>query len=172
MGTGLKLDKFATRTKIQNSNLLEFFFSICLRFETAPGSPISHYSKWLFDRGVTVFFLARLLLPPPSSCTFGLLLPLKFFFFRDSHVIITYWLKKGYKNLVFWRTHFFGDILLLSISKNLLQTPSSEDIFAKNFTWSNSFILAEDLIKWKRGFEIFLIDHNVIDIANKNIAGT
>ena len=33
----------------------------------------------------------------------------------------------------------------LSISKNSLQTPSSEDIFAGNFTWSNSIILIENL---------------------------
>ena len=31
--------------------------------------------------------------------------------------------------------------------------------FWENFTLSNSIILVEDLIKWKKGFEIFLIDH-------------
>ena len=35
-----------------------------------------------------------------------------------------------------------------------------------SFTWSNSIILAEDLIKWKRGFEIFFIDHSAGDIWN------
>ena len=37
-----------------------------------------------------------------------------------------------------------------------------------NFTLSNSIILVDDLLRWKRGFEIFLIDHYA-DIGNKNI---
>ena len=41
-----------------------------------------------------------------------------------------------------------------------------------NFTCSNSVILVEDLTRWKRRFEIFLIDHYVGDIGNKNIAIT
>ena len=43
--------------------------------------------------------------------------------------------------------------------------------FWENFTLSNSIILVEDLIKWKRGFEIFLIDHYAGDIGNKNNTG-
>ena len=36
-----------------------------------------------------------------------------------------------------------------------------------NFTWSNSITLVEDLLKWKAGFETFLIDHYAIDTGNK-----
>ena len=63
------------------------------------------------------------------------------------------------------------NVLLLSISSNSLQTPSLDDILLGNFTLSNSIILVEDLIRWKRGFEIFLIDYYADDIGNKNIAG-
>ena len=57
------------------------------------------------------------------------------------------------------------------ISGNSLQTLSLADILLGNFTLSNSIILVEDVIKWKRGFEIFLIDHYHGDIRKKNIAG-
>ena len=40
------------------------------------------------------------------------------------------------------------------------------------FTWSNLIILVEDLVRWKRGFEMFLIEHYTGDIGNKNIAST
>ena len=63
-------------------------------------------------------------------------------------------------------------MLLLSISKNFLQSPSSDDTLSANSTWSDSFILVEGLIRLKGGFNIFLIDHYVGDIWNKNIAGT
>ena len=59
----------------------------------------------------------------------------------------------------------------MSISRYFLQTPSSDDILAGKFTWSNSIILVEGLVKWKTGFENVLIDHFVGDIGNKNIAG-
>ena len=36
---------------------------------------------------------------------------------------------------------------------------------------SNSIILVEDRIRWKRGFEIFLTDHWAGNIGHKNIAG-
>ena len=36
---------------------------------------------------------------------------------------------------------------------------------------SNSIISVKDLIRLKRGFEIFSIDHYAGDIGNKNIAG-
>ena len=36
---------------------------------------------------------------------------------------------------------------------------------------SDSIILVEDLIRWNRIFEIFLIGHYVGDIGNKNNAG-
>ena len=64
---------------------------------------------------------------------------------------------------------FFENILLLTVSRNSLQTLSSVDIILGNFTLSNSAILVEDLIGWKRCFEIFFIDHCASYIANKNI---
>ena len=39
------------------------------------------------------------------------------------------------------------------------------------FTLSNSVVLVEDLIRWNKGFEIFLIDHYDGEIGNINIAG-
>ena len=57
------------------------------------------------------------------------------------------------------------------ISCNFLQTPSSDDILAGNFTWSNSIILVESVVRWKRNFEKCFSDHCVGDIGNKNIAG-
>ena len=58
-------------------------------------------------------------------------------------------------------------------SWNSLPTPSLDAILLEKytFTMSNSIILVEDLVKWKRCFEIFLIDHCAGDIGNKNIAG-
>ena len=61
---------------------------------------------------------------------------------------------------------FFENLQLLSIPTNSLQTPSLDDILLGNFTLSNSIILVEDLIRPKRGFEIY-----PYDIENKNIAG-
>ena len=62
--------------------------------------------------------------------------------------------------------------MLQSISRNILQTPPADDTLAGNFTRSNSIILVEDLIRWKGGFELFLIDHYPVGIGNKIIAGT
>ena len=59
----------------------------------------------------------------------------------------------------------------MSISKNSLEAPSLNNIFLGKFTLSNSIILAEDLIRWNRGFEIFLIDRYDGEIGNINIAG-
>ena len=64
---------------------------------------------------------------------------------------------------------FFEDIPFLSTSRNVLETPSLDDIFLGNFTWPDSSILIEDLIRWNRGFEMFLIDHYASEIGNKNI---
>ena len=66
---------------------------------------------------------------------------------------------------------FFESLQALSVSRNSLQTPSLDHALFRNFTWSNLIILVEDLMKWKNGFEKFLIDHYADDIANKNIAG-
>ena len=65
----------------------------------------------------------------------------------------------------------FENVLLRPISKNSLQAPSLDKIHLGNFTLSDSIILVEDLIRWSRGFEIFLIDHYAGDIRKKNIAG-
>ena len=61
--------------------------------------------------------------------------------------------------------------MLLSVSRNSLQTPSLVDIILRNFTLSNSTILVEDLIRWKRCSEIFLSGYCASNIANKNMAG-
>ena len=68
---------------------------------------------------------------------------------------MTYWLKKGLNYICFWGIQFSENILLLSISRSSLQTPSSDDIRAGNFAWSNWIILVEDLIRWKRGLKHF-----------------
>ena len=59
----------------------------------------------------------------------------------------------------------------MSISRNSLETPSLNYIFLGNFILSNSIILVEDIIRWNRGFEIFLIDRYDGKIRNINIAG-
>ena len=59
----------------------------------------------------------------------------------------------------------------MSLLKNYHQTLSLDDILLGNFTLPNSIILMEDWIRWKRGFETFLIEHCAGDIGNKNIAG-
>ena len=78
--------------------------------------------------------------------------------------------KKDKEVQVFWSTDFFGILLLLSIPINYLQTPFLGYIHLGSFTLSKSVILMNDLIRWKRGFEILLIDHHAGDIGNKNIA--
>ena len=59
----------------------------------------------------------------------------------------------------------------MSISRNSLETPSLNDIFLGNFTLSNLIILVENLIRWNRRFEMFLIDRYDGEIGNINIAG-
>ena len=59
----------------------------------------------------------------------------------------------------------------LPISRISLQVPSLYDILLGNFPLSNPIFLVEDLIRWMRWFEIFLIDHCAGDIGNKIIAG-
>ena len=66
---------------------------------------------------------------------------------------------------------FFENLQVPSVSRNSLQTPSLDHALLGNFTLSNSIILVEDLMRWKRGFDIFLIDYYADDIGNKNIAG-
>ena len=75
------------------------------------------------------------------------------------------------------KTHFFEvpiflkKVLLLSISRNYMLTLFLDDTLFENFSSSNSIILVGDQIRWKRGFEIFLINNHTDDIGNKNIAG-
>ena len=75
------------------------------------------------------------------------------------------------RKFTFLKYSFFENVLLLLISRNSLQTPSLGDTLFGNFTLSNSVISVKDLIRWKRGFEIFLIDHYAGDIGNKNVTG-
>ena len=101
------------------------------------------------------------------STAVGLLLHLQYYH-KFEPMILKMWVRsekvKGEKY------SFFEKLLLLSISRNLVQTPSSDDIVLGNFTFSNWIILVEDQIRWKKGFEIFLVDHCAGDIGNKNIA--
>ena len=60
-------------------------------------------------------------------------------------------------------------MLLLSVSRNFFQIPSSVDIIFGNFSLWNSTISVENLIRWKSCFEIFLIDRCAGKIANRNI---
>ena len=62
-------------------------------------------------------------------------------------------------------------MLLLWISRNSLGAQSLDGILLGNVTFSNSNNLVEDLIRWKRCFEILITDHCTGDIGNKNIAG-
>ena len=61
---------------------------------------------------------------------------------------------------------------LLLVLRNSLQTSSLDDMVLGNFIMSNSIISVKDIIIRKRGFEIFLIDHYVGDVENKNITGS
>ena len=70
--------------------------------------------------------------------------------------------RKGKEIYVLAALSFFENMLLLSISGNSLQTLSSDEIL--NFSGRSN--------KVKRSFEIFLTDHCVCDISNKNISGT
>ena len=54
-------------------------------------------------------------------------------------------------------------IVKLSISRNSLPIPSLDDILRENFTLPNWIMLVAELKRWKRSFEIFLIDHYADD---------
>ena len=79
--------------------------------------------------------------------------------------------EKTIRKFIFLKYSFFEHVPLLSISRNVLETTSLDDIFLGNFTLSNSFVLVEELIRWNRGFEIVLIDHYAREIGNENITG-
>ena len=87
----------------------------------------------------------------------------------DNHVIITDWLKKIRRAYKFLKHSLSENVLLLSISRSSLQTPSLDDILLENL--SNSIIPVKDLIRLRNGFKIFLIDHYAGDIENNNITG-
>ena len=70
---------------------------------------------------------------------------------------------------MFLKNLIFENVLLPSISRNFLQTPSLDDIILRHFTLSSSIISLKDLIRWKRGFEIFLIGLSAGDTGNNNI---
>ena len=65
----------------------------------------------------------------------------------------------------FCSTHFYQNMQLLSLSRNYLQTPSSDDVLAGNLT-----ILVENLIRWSEVWNIFDWPHYAGDIWN--ISGT
>ena len=69
------------------------------------------------------------------------------------------------KYSLFWRRIHYINL------RNPLETPHLNEIFLGYFTLSNSVILVEDLIRWNKGFEIFLIDRYDGEIENINIAG-
>ena len=90
--------------------------------------------------------------------------------FSGNHVIINLLTeKKGKKIYVSEALIFSKHTVTVNLNK-FLQTPSSDNVVGGKFTCSNSIILVEDLTRWKRGFELFLIDHYAGDIRNKNIA--
>ena len=91
------------------------------------------------------------------------------FLFWQPHYNNSLTVKNKKKIHVFEELIFFENLQALSVSRNSLQTPSLDQALLGNFTLSNSIILVDDIIRWKRGFEIFLIDHYA-DIGNKNIA--
>ena len=65
----------------------------------------------------------------------------------------------------------FGKCTVTVNLKKFSSNTSLDDKLLRNFILSNSIILKEDLIRWNRGFGLFLIDHYASDTENKNIAG-
>ena len=65
---------------------------------------------------------------------------------------------------------FWKYIVTISLKKFSSNTISSWYNFGKYYIVIFNY-LVEDLIQWKRCFEIFLMDHCASDIANKKIAG-
>ena len=76
----------------------------------------------------------------------------------NNYVNITDWLKKRVRKFTFLKHSFFWKhtvfVNLKKFSSNDIFT-SSDDILAGNFAWSNSIILVEDQIRWKRGLKHF-----------------
>ena len=63
--------------------------------------------------------------------------------------------KKDSKIHVFEVLLFFVNVMLLSISRNSLRALYLDNKLLGNFTLSNLIILVEDLIRWKRGIDVF-----------------
>ena len=139
-------------------------------------------SKKLLDRGKYIPLL--LYTSIPSNCTAGFLLHLQCYQ-RWEPTIFKMWVKskfvlwqqqcynyllseeKGKKIYIFLSTHFFWKhFVTVNLKRFFL---SSDYILGVNFTWSNSITLVEELIRWRRDFEIFLIDHYTGDTGNKNL---
>ena len=79
--------------------------------------------------------------------------------------------KKSKKVYVSEAINFWKYAVIVNLNKF-----SSDTIFRLytrgKFTWSNSVILVEALIRWKRGYDIFLIDYYAGNFGNKNIGVT
>ena len=92
-----------------------------------------------------------------------------------NHVIITYWPEKSKRKFTLLKYSFFFFFFFLRRTVTYVNLFSSNSIFRGyvlwKFTLSNLIILVEDLIRWKRDFEIFLIGYYAGDIRNKNITG-
>ena len=114
-----------------------------------------------------------------SSSIVGLLLHLQNYS-RFETMTIKMWVKR-YNNLFAQKKNkkvhilkiltFWKRTVILPILKSSLQIPFLDDILWQHFTLSNSIILVKDLTRWKKRFEIFLIDQYAGDNGNKNIAG-
>ena len=114
--------------------------------------------------------------PLPLLYTFSssavVLLPYLQYYQKCEPMILKVWVKSKFvlrqqrhydwlkiiRNVTFSKYSFFENVLLLSISRNSLQTPSLDDKPLRNVTLSNSIISIRNLIRWKRDLEIFLID--------------
>ena len=114
----------------------------------------------------------------PSSSAVGHLLHMRYCQ-RFVPMILKMWVKRKF---VLWQPRYYNLLTqkkdrkihafeVLFFLKMCCYCQSLGDILLGNFTLPNSIILAEDLIKWKRGFEIFLIDRYAGHTGNKIIAG-
>ena len=87
--------------------------------------------------------------------------------FCDSHIVITYWLKK-IKKTAFLKYLFLWERTVTVSGKKL----SSNIVFRRN-SFGKFYIVklncfsGRPKIRWKRCFEIFLIDHCIDDIRIK-----
>ena len=125
------------------------------------------------DRGKDSIFVYYIC-TTSSRSTAGQLLHLQFYQ-KCKPVTLKMWTKSKF---VLWQPHYYNSLTDKKDNKinffeviTFFKTPSLDYILLGNFILSNSIILLEDLVRWKRGFEIFLIGQNAGDIGNKIIAG-